>query len=54
MGTDCIRMCVDLSKLNRFVRWEHYPSVTLAEAVTDIHQSEAKFLTVFDATINAP
>ena len=48
-GTDCIRMCVDLSKLNRFVRREHYPSVTPAEAVTDIHQSQAKFFTVFDA-----
>ena len=42
-------MCVDLSKLNRFVRREHYPSVTPAEAVTDIHQSQAKFFTVFDA-----
>ena len=48
-GTDRIRMCVDLSKLNRFVRREHYPSVTPAEAVTDIHQSQAKFFTVFDA-----
>ena len=48
-GTDRIRMCVDLSKLNRFVRRERYPSVTPAEAVTDIHQSQAKFFTVFDA-----
>ena len=48
-GTDRIRMCVDLSKLNKFVRREHYPSVTPAEAVTDIQQSRAKFFTVFDA-----
>ena len=48
-GTDRIHMCMDLSKLNRFVRREHYPSVTPAEAVTDIHQSQAKFFTVFDA-----
>ena len=48
-GTDHIRMCVDLSKLNRFVRQERYPSVTPAEAVTDLHQSQAKFFTVFDA-----
>ena len=48
-GTDHIRMCVNLSKLNRFVRRENYPSVTPAEAVTDIHQSQAKFFTVFDA-----
>ena len=48
-GTDRIRMCVDLSKLNKYVRREHYPSTTPAEAVTDIHQSQAKFFTVFDA-----
>ena len=48
-GTDRIRMCVDLSKLNKFVRREHYPSVTPAEAVTDIQQSRAKFFTVLDA-----
>ena len=48
-GTDRIRMCVDLSKLNRFVRRERYPSVTPAEAVTDIQQTKAKHFTVFDA-----
>ena len=48
-GTDRIRMCVDLSKLNKFVRRERYPSVTPAEAVTDIHHSQAKVFTVFDA-----
>ena len=48
-GTDRIRMCVDLSKLNRYVRRERYPSTTPAEAVADIHQSQAQFFTVFDA-----
>ena len=47
--SDRIRMCVDLSKLNRFVRREHYPSVTPAEAVADIAQAKAKRFTVFDA-----
>ncbi len=42
-------MCVDLSKLNKFVRREHYPSATPLEAVADIQQSSAKHFTVFDA-----
>ena len=42
-------MCVDLSKLNKFVRRERYPSVTPARAVTDIQQSKAICFTVFDA-----
>jgi hypothetical protein len=41
-------MCLDLSKLNKFVCREHYPSVTPAEADTDIQQSRAKFFTVLD------
>ena len=48
-NSDGIRMCVDLSKLNKFVRRERYPSVTPAEAVTDIAQSKAKYFTVLDA-----
>ncbi len=48
-GTEKIRMCVDLSKLNKFVRREHYPSVTPAGAVVDIQQARAKHFTVFDA-----
>ena len=47
--TDRIHMCVDLFHLNRFVRQERYPSVTPAEAVANIKQSQAKYFTVFDA-----
>ena len=42
-------MCVDLSKLNKFVRRERYISVTPAEAVADIAQAKAKHFTVLDA-----
>ncbi len=47
--SDRIRMCVDLSKLNKFVRRERYPSIPPAEAVADIQESKAKYFTVFDA-----
>ena len=49
-GTDRIRMCVDLSKLNRFVLRERYQSPAPAEAVADITANEAKYFTVIDAT----
>ena len=48
-GTDDIRLCVDLSKLNRYVRRERYQSPTPAEAVADIVASEAQVFTVLDA-----
>ena len=48
-GTDRIRMCVDLSKLNKYVRREYYPSTTPQDAVADIQHSSAKYFTVFDA-----
>ena len=48
-GTDRICMCVDLSKLNKYVQREHYPSATPHDVVADIHQSSAKYFTVFDA-----
>ena len=34
--TEGIRMCVDLSRLNKYVRRERYQSPTPAEAVADI------------------
>ena len=48
-GTEDIRLCVDLSKLNRYVRREQYQSPTPAEAVADIAASEAQVFTVLDA-----
>ena len=48
-NSDRIRMCVDLSKLNQFVRREWYPSTTPAAAVADIAQAKAKYFTTFDA-----
>ena len=42
-------MCVNLSKLNRYVRWERYQSPTPAEAVTDMATKDAKFFTMIDA-----
>ena len=44
-----IRMCVDLSHLNRFVIRERYQSLTPAQAVADIATSDAKVFTVLDA-----
>ena len=40
-GTDKIRMCVDLSHLNRYVQRERYQSPSPAEAVADITAEEA-------------
>ena len=48
-NTDRIRMCVDLSRLNRYVRRERYQSCTPAQAVADIAATNAKFFTVLDA-----
>ena len=48
-NSDSIRMCVDLSHLNRFVRRERYQSCSPAEAVADMAASNAKFFTVLDA-----
>ena len=48
-GSDRIRMCVDLSRLNRYVQRERYQSPTPAEAVADITASEAKYFTIIDA-----
>ena len=49
-NTDSIRMCIDLSRLNRYVRRERYQSQTPAQAVTDIAAENAKIFTKLDAT----
>ena len=48
-GTDRIRTCVDLSRLNWFVKRERYQSPTPGEAVADIAADEARYFTVLDA-----
>lgn len=48
-NSDRIRMCVDLSHLNRYVKRERYQSPTLAEAIADISACQTKFFTVLDA-----
>ena len=48
-NSDCIRLCVDLSKLNRYVKRERYQSTTPAMAVADIAKSDAKYFSTFDA-----
>ena len=56
-NSDKIRMCVDLSHLNRFVVRERYQSITPGQAVADIAASDAKKFTIIDSlkdTTNAP
>ena len=48
-NSDRIRMCVDLSHLNKFVCRECYQSSTPAQAVADIAATDAKIFTVLDA-----
>ena len=48
-NTEKIRVCVDLSHLNRYVKRKRYQSPTPAEAVADIAASSAKVFTVLDA-----
>ena len=48
-NSDSIRMCVDLSHLNRYVKRERYQSPCPAEAVADIAASKAKYFTILDA-----
>ena len=48
-NTDNVRMCVDLSHLNRYVRREQYQTSTPAQAVADIAAIKARFFTVLDA-----
>ena len=42
-------MCVDLSRLNKYVQRERYQTMTPAQAVADIAASDAKYFTVLDA-----
>ena len=48
-NSDKIRICVDLSHLNRFIFRERYQSPTPAEAVADIAASHAQVFTILDA-----
>ena len=48
-GTEKIRMCVDLSHLNKYVKRERYQCSTPAEAVTDIASHNAKIFIKLDA-----
>ena len=48
-NTDRIRLCVDLSKLNRYVKRERYQSNTPAQAVADIAAENARIFTKLDA-----
>ena len=48
-GSDKIRMCIDLSCLNRYVWRERYQSPTPAEAIADITADDAKYFTIIDA-----
>ena len=48
-GTNDIRLCIDFTKLNKFVRRERYQSPTPHEAVADIAATKAKYFTTVDA-----
>lgn len=47
--SDSIRLCVDLSHLNRYVKRERYHSATPAQAVADITAERAQVFTKMDA-----
>ena len=46
--SDRIRLCVDLSRLNKYIRREHYQSPSPAQAVADIAAEEANVFTKLD------
>ena len=48
-NSERIRLCVDLSRLNKYVRRERYQTTPPAQAVADIAAENAKFFTVIDA-----
>ena len=43
--SESIRMCVDLSPLNRYVKRERYPTTTPAQAIADTTAEKAKIFT---------
>ena len=46
---DNVRICIDFSKLNKFVKREFYSSGTPMDAIADISGEHSKTFTVFDA-----
>ena len=48
-GSDRIRLCVDLSHLNGYVRRKRYQSLSPAQAVADITAVKANVFTTLDA-----
>ena len=47
--SDKVRLCVDLSRLNRYVKRERYQSATPAQAVADMAAQSARVFTKLDA-----
>ena len=47
--SDDIRLCVDLSKLNKYIKRERYLSPSPYEAVADITSNDATYFTTIDA-----
>ena len=48
-NSDDIRLCIDFSKLNKFVKREYYESLSPCNAVADISSENAQCFTMFDA-----
>ena len=48
-NSEDIRICVDFSKLNKYVQRELYSVCTPSDAVADISSKHLKYFTVFDA-----
>ena len=48
-NSDNIRICLDFSKPNKFVKCEFYSMCTPSDVVADISEQHFKYSTVFDA-----
>ena len=48
-NSEDIRICVDFSKLNKYVQRELYSVCTPSDAIADISNKHSKYFTVFDA-----